>query len=182
MKVCTVLGCHKLQQARGMCSMHYYRQAKHGSTDTPPPRVRPDRTLHPCSVEGCERSQRARGYCSLHYRRWKAAGEPGPAERLIAAPGDGCTRPDGYRVLTLHDHPLAAANGQVLEHRVVLHAVIGGGEHPCHWCHRPVSWDLTHPDHPDGLVVDHINGIRADNRPANLVPSCGPCNTRRTAA
>lgn len=36
--------------------------------------------MHGCSVPGCERDHNAKGFCRRHYDRWKATGDPGPAE------------------------------------------------------------------------------------------------------
>lgn len=50
-----------------------------------------------CAVEGCEAPKWARGWCNLHYGRWRATGDPGPAERrrygTQACEVDGCDRP-----------------------------------------------------------------------------------------
>lgn len=53
-----------------------------------------------CNVDGCERPYVARGWCSMHYQRWKANGDPGGPERIVAeryADGecdiDGCSLP-----------------------------------------------------------------------------------------
>lgn len=85
--------------------------------------------------------------------------------------GLGSLRSDGYRQLKRPDHPLACATGIVFEHRMVLYDSIGPGPHPCHWCKQLLDWD--------DLQADHLNHIRADNRPKNLVPSCPSCNKGR---
>lgn len=53
---------------------------------------------------------------------------------------------------------------------------IGPGEHPCHWCGATVEWGGRGARR---LVVDHVNGVKVDNRDENLVPSCSSCNVRR---
>lgn len=57
---------------------------------------------------------------------------------------------EGYRWVYCPMHPSAMSNGYVIEHRAVAEATIGRFLKP-------------------GEVVHHINKIRDDNRPANLV-------------
>jgi hypothetical protein len=96
-----------------------------------------------------------------------------------ARPGrrTGCITSSGYRLITAPDHPLANPRGRVYEHRQVLYDRIGPGVHLCHWCRQRVAW-LRCPG-ACRLYVDHLNDIRDDNRPENLVPACNYCNTAR---
>jgi hypothetical protein len=85
-----------------------------------------------------------------------------------------------YRSIYAPGHPLASKSGKVYAHRFVLYGEIGPGPHACHWCSTQVDW--VPRGEPDCLQVDHLNNIGDDNRPDNLVPSCGPCNTARGAS
>lgn len=86
--------------------------------------------------------------------------------------------PAGYVKFVGYEHPVANPSGITQYHRVVLFDKIGPGEHKCYWgCGRVLSWEKKYPQSLDALVVDHLNGVRDDNRPENLVPSCAPCNS-----
>ena len=78
---------------------------------------------------------------------------------------------DGYYVSIYADHPLAGKNGVVREHRVVAYDKYGDGPHPCHWCGTVLQWV--------DICVDHLNNIKSDNSPSNLVVSCNGCNGSR---
>lgn len=153
---CSIDGCNQPAKARGWCMTHYNRWRKRGSP------------VVSCRIEGCGRPAKTRGWCQMHYVRWLRHGSP----MITANDGRASTTSGGYRRLCRSDHPLADANGIVLEHRLVLYAVIGPGAHPCHWCGRAVVWGST-------LVADHVDDDKQNNTPANLVPSCSGCNTYR---
>jgi len=57
---------------------------------------------------------------------------------------------NGYVIIYKPDHPEAKSDGSVAEHRYV--------------------WEQAHGQRiPKGWVVHHLNGIRDDNRPSNLI-------------
>lgn len=70
-----------------------------------------------------------------------------------------------------HGHPLANSRGNVYEHRKVMYDKVGNGPISCFWCAVGLTW-------PDA-VVDHLNEVKGDNRPDNLVISCNDCNRAR---
>ena len=100
----------------GMCSKHYQRQRRSGSTADP--RELCKRKLHemtdentyvdplgkrncracvserlanrqapPCKIDGCDGMSVKRGWCEMHYRRYQRDGDPGGAEPKRHAPG-----------------------------------------------------------------------------------------------
>lgn len=101
-------------------------------------------------------------------RRWKEANE-----------GHTYEDPSGYVNYVGYNHPIANPSGLTRYHRVVLWDKLGGKDAKCHWdCGKQLSWALKHP-HPNAMVVDHVNAVKNDNRPENLVPSCQSCNSKR---
>jgi len=89
----------------------------------------------------------------------------------------GFTFRKGYLFLTgQQDHPIANADGTLAEHRKVLYDAIGPGPHECHWCKRTLAWG----NGIEGICVDHLDGDKLNNNPANLAPSCHKCNWDRS--
>jgi len=166
--LCIIDGCTDRVHGRGWCSTHYERWRRGSDLDAPiRQRLAPDCTVAgcprravargwclghyqvlrdtpPCSVEGCTRKQKCRGYCSVHYRRLHRTGQLREADpvRDSAPPGSGYVGNGGYRLITRGGRP-------IFEHRAVMETMIG----------RPLRDDEN---------VHHLNGIRNDNRPANL--------------
>jgi len=164
---CSIKGCGRPVVTRGWCTTHYGRWRRTGD---PLGWVRvliPEGAI--CAIADCEIPVYARGWCHRHYKRWLKHGDP-----EVNYPRAIRVDSNGYRFLP-------QVNGvRILEHRAVLLAVIGPGEHPCFWCGATVSWDADRRD-PRKLVVDHFDGDRLNNDPANLLPSCSACNARRSA-
>lgn len=162
---CRIEGCTSLREQRPghqsrMCVTHRCQSSK--------------RT---CTFPGCDKPHNAKGYCKDHYDLWRYHGDP---SIRLGRPDNGWLHPEGYRKRSRHGHPLADANGNVFEQRLVLYEKVGPGRHLCHWCGVLVDWTKTWPRDPDALVADHLDHNRVNNDPANLVPSCQLCNYKRT--
>jgi hypothetical protein len=70
---CTVEGCAKQSNARGLCRKHYSRFKRHGD----PNRVRTISTEGTCTILGCALNRWARGLCQMHWHRIKRTGDAG---------------------------------------------------------------------------------------------------------
>ena len=124
-----------------------------------------------CSVAGCfsMANRKGAGLCEKHYMRQRRHGSTDKA--VVVKPGL-LTHTHGYKQAYAPEHPLRTANSnRVYEHRVVYHAHHGDGPFACHWCSGVVTWDDMH--------IDHLNDIKDDNNPDNLVASCPICNQKR---
>jgi hypothetical protein len=145
---CSIEGCNTHVKGRGWCEKHYDRWRAHGDplkTTYLPPDT-------PCSIDGCDKLARRRGWCNAHYTRWYKHGDPLKlltVPREPGKPGLARTNRDGYVLRRFPEHPNSTADGQLLEHVMVMSSMIG----------RPLCKDET---------VHHKNGVRNDNRPENL--------------
>jgi len=122
-----------------------------------------------CEATGCDRGQARPSYglCEMHYGRRRRNGNlegPDPKYRSV----DGA----GYVVCyAFKAHPLADKDGKTREHRLVAYSKHDGVCPPCGWCGMALEWKHA--------VVDHMNDVKADNRPENLLVSCSACNRAR---
>ena len=125
------------------------------------------RDINCCAADGCANPVTRRGasYC-LSHPRGRGAKARAP-ERMIVD--------HGYVRLYCPNHPLTLrrkrSTTREYEHRVVFYDAFGEGPFKCDWCGRHLTWANMH--------IDHINGIRHDNRIENLAASCIECNGRR---
>ena len=127
------------------------------------------RHLGGCTAPDCDgvATRVGFGLCEKHYTRMRRCGSladrPKPPARMQS---------HGY-VIERANHPLSVKGG-VYQHRRVAYDANNGACPNCHWCDVPLEWAECH--------VDHLNGAKADNRPANLVVACSGCNRSRGAA
>lgn len=80
-----------------------------------------------------------------------------------------------YKVIRVPDgHPLRndSPKAQFLyEHRLVMFDINGYGPYNCNWCNKSLTWSE--------MEVDHLDEIKSNNQPTNLVSSCRSCNSKR---
>jgi hypothetical protein len=93
-----------------------------------------------CKVEGCNRKHDSHGYCSLHQKRMVRNGH---TDLTVRPYGSGHLNHSGY----------------------IIHANNGNDDRQ----HVMIAEKALGRKLPKGAVVHHVNGIRHDNRPENLV-------------
>lgn len=133
----------------------------------------------PCTVDGCGKPAKRVGryfdrFCSMHRARVTRHGDP----HTVAPKGAPFMHSNGYMLQHRPEHPLAMKSGMVYVHRAVLYDHMGVGPHRCHWCSGDVVWGDRGLSE---LVPDHLDDTKTNNTVQNLVASCRPCNTSRSA-
>lgn len=126
-------------------------------------------------MDGCANRARTRfgALCEKHYYRRRRHGhtdDPVYGKLSLSS--------EGYLIAYITGHPLSTKAGLVYHHRAVLYAEFGDGEQSCHWCKRHVAWKGLGISK---LYVDHLDTVKTNNDPANLVPSCARCNGARAS-
>lgn len=124
----------------------------------------------PCRADGCERTATrvGAGLCETCFYRYRRTGTFAPRPRVLRR-----GLKNGYILVWSPGHPLAMGHGMVYEHRKVMFDLLGSGDQECFWCGVRLAWA--------DVVVDHLNEVKDDNDPSNLVVSCNGCNRSRGA-
>lgn len=167
---CVVSDCDRGARSKGYCGKHYQRMHYYGTVK---PRERAKLPQGACFIRDCGKPSRSpQGKtCETHYYRFRRTG-------TYDAPvyGSWAINQSGYVVRRDRKHPATSAAGYLYQHRAVLYDSIGGGTHECAWCKREVDWASKDAAM---LVVDHLDGDKANNAEGNLLPSCQRCNSTR---
>lgn len=159
---CSIDKCNNTHKARGYCIQHWRKWYTHGDPNWERPKFVPKKCRH----DTCSADAKAWGYCKTHaMRMWRGQDldretrrDPRPAiiEGKTAKIPLGIKAKDGYAIVDASNSDLAtkkwnlSARGYPTTGRgtYLHHLVIG----------KP----------PTGMVVDHINRNRLDNRKKNL--------------
>lgn len=190
METCSIKGCGRAVNARGLCGSHYLRWRKHG--DPLKGGLLPSRKGSPCSIKGCKSGATSRGWCGLHYQRWKTTGDPLGVKEWTrnGAPSissDGpclierCREPrhsrgyckDHYYRLRRYGDPKATRRARrkgegTTNNGYHFTTVRVNGTQRQIGTHRLVMQQKLGRELRPNENVHHINGERADNRPENL--------------
>lgn len=100
---CTIEGCLKPHEARGLCASHYQNWKRCGN----PLGMRQEQVVRTCSFPGCAKIHSAHGYCGSHARQLRRGEELRPL--AVRRPGGGactvagCGRPAVARGLCARD-------------------------------------------------------------------------------
>ncbi len=164
---CSVEGCARQSEKRGMCGMHYQRVWKYGD---PAADHRPPPNIGRCVVDWCGNPPRSNAspHCEAHYYRLRRRGS-----LELKAPKPVLEHSGGYLLDRFPNHPLAAGGKYVYQHRAVFYAAHGNGPFVCHVCNASVGWATMH--------IDHLDDNPKNNALSNLAPACPTCNTKRAA-
>lgn len=181
-RLCSVAGCGKKHYGRGYCAMHHARLKTTGSLEL---RVR----RRGCEVPGCGEGRYGRGLCRRHYALWSIHGTPEPVRALPPSlPGEGWRPVPGLEGLLsvsnlgrfrTHERKVPCRGGErTLAPRILstrpnvrhgyLELTVRSSEGKrTYRAHKLVAAAFLGP-RPNGLVINHKDGNRVNNRVENL--------------
>lgn len=84
-RICSIDGCGKRHEAKGLCDPHYKRLLRHGDAMLGRKRVG---EVIICSIPDCGGVVVSRGWCDRHYSSWRRNGSPIPRHQCSAWSAD----------------------------------------------------------------------------------------------
>lgn len=170
-RICSGPSCNRVSVCKGLCDGHY-QQLRAGKDLRPLQRLQSG-----CDFPGCVRPHEARGLCYLHYTQ--ATDNKELRESVRAASPVAVVQEEGYARVTLFGTSISGRRGEV-----VGEAFVSLGDVPIVSLHRWrknaggyvgtkvsgrfVSMHRMLMSAPPDLEVDHIDGVRHNNRRENL--------------
>lgn len=154
---CSIDGCEQKHRARGLCSTHYNRLARTGTTE-----VSPSAPARHCSVEECGLEHYALGACRGHYRQLKRGVRLTPlVERYRVS--RSASREERLRAYTSKSPECWDWTGPVDAYG--YGAIWSNGARAK--AHR-VAYEIANGSIPPRMQIDHMCGNRRCVRPEHL--------------
>jgi hypothetical protein len=192
--LCSVEGCERPRQARGLCSIHYTRVLRRGDVGGALPETnKGDNWKKKCSVAGCNDFVKAKGLCRTHYKVFRKKHNLGKHCEI-----EGCNRlsdteglcPKHFYHKRRHGDPLHCSKKFVFGDKKINHGgytLIKIDEKDSFY--KNDLWVMEHrylmSKHIGRLLfehenVHHKNGNKQDNRIENLElwSSSHPCGQK----
>jgi hypothetical protein len=157
-RTCSVEHCESRAHAKGLCTKHYQRQKRTGTTAPRPTE---------CTVDGCGGAPYGQGLCSKHWQRQRRRGTTDPINLLErywqrVDKTDGCWEWRGQITTSGYGANGSRIAGEKVAHRISYVLLVG-----------PI---------PEGLQLDHLCRNRACVNPEHLEPVTARVNTMRSGA
>ena len=175
MRVCKINNCNKNYLAKGYCNKHYQRYRKYGNPEEPShkggwnKKIPIEKICEICNTKFyIKPSLKNRKYCCFKCYKISSKGKRKlplgfkhslKTKEFFSLSRKGNNNPcwrggrikrRGYNFLYKPEHPFCTKQGYIAEHRIIIEKQIG------RYLYR---WEVCH----------HINKIKDDNRPQNLM-------------
>lgn len=183
MLICSIPGCQREVNARGLCRLHYERFRKTGDAQADKPSKK-EFGHRPCIIPGCERRRVAQELCAVHIaRKYNGKDLLAPVRPSFKRTSDVCSVPGcggAYSAMGFcGPHYVRSRRG--ISFALPLrkkgkrrwtdnagYIRVSNGNHYGIPEHRLVMQNIIGRPLLRTEVVHHRNGIRHDNRPENL--------------